>query len=77
MAGARMTSGRERGEGVVATVKPIPNGPLLVRGAIEVHDSSGKPIATEENGPILLCRCGNSESKPLCDGSHRRVGFIG
>ena len=42
-------------------------------------------IRSIENGPNLVlidgkahhafCRCGHSEKKPMCDGSHARAGF--
>ncbi len=62
---------------MTVTVKPMPNGPLMVRGAVSVHDSQGEPIVTQDSGIILLCRWGHSENKPLCDGSHKRLGFKG
>ena len=28
-----------------------------------------------QDGPIVLCRCGRSQTKPFCDESHRDCGF--
>lgn len=50
-----------------------PDGPLLVRGALEILDPSGGPIYT--NRTVALCRCGVSSIKPFCDGTHKLVGF--
>jgi CDGSH-type Zn-finger protein len=45
------------------------NGPLLVRGPIEIVDEDGDLLDTHRD-TIALCRCGRSAIKPLCDGSH-------
>jgi CDGSH-type Zn-finger protein len=56
-------------------VAVIPDGPLWVSGGIEVTRSDGTPL--ERRNRVTLCRCGHSESKPLCDGSHKEAGFTG
>ncbi len=55
------------------TVQPRTNGPLLVRGEVEVVDLAGN--ATREARRMALCRCGHSANKPYCDLSHRAAGF--
>jgi hypothetical protein len=56
------------------TVKPIPDGPLMVKGECEVLDPQGNPIP-DKTGDIFLCRCGASANKPFCDGGHKKIGF--
>jgi CDGSH-type Zn-finger protein len=61
-------------EAVKTTV--IPNGPLKVEGTIELIDGSGKQWNLAGKPAVFLCRCGASENRPFCDGSHKRIGFI-
>jgi len=49
------------------------DGPILVRGGIEVESEDGEPY--EVRNRVALCRCGRSRNKPFCDGTHKRVGF--
>ena len=58
-------------EGTV--VSPRPNGPLFLRGEIKVLDLRGEVV--REATRVALCRCGGSDNKPFCDGTHRRNGF--
>lgn len=44
------------------------HGPLWVRGGIPIESADGKPY--EIRNRVTLCRCGRSENKPFCDGSH-------
>ncbi|HEX7929211.1 MAG TPA: CDGSH iron-sulfur domain-containing protein, partial [bacterium] len=55
------------------TVKPRPNGPLLVSGPVELVSGTGRTV-TRTTG-AALCRCGHSSNKPFCDGTHAKVGF--
>ena len=50
-----------------------PNGPFHVRGRVRIVGPGGNLI--REDTRVALCRCGQSENKPFCDGTHRRVGF--
>jgi len=51
----------------------IPDGPLWVSGGIPVTRRDGKPMETRNR--VTLCRCGASAMKPLCDGTHKELGF--
>lgn len=55
------------------TIEVMPNGPLLVHGAIQVKDKTGKQEA--KTNITAFCRCGHSKNKPYCDGGHRTAGF--
>ena len=56
-----------------ATIEPRTNGPLFVRGRIHIVDPDGTLL--REDTRVALCRCGGSQNKPFCDGTHRRIGF--
>jgi CDGSH-type Zn-finger protein len=51
----------------------MPDGPLWVTGGVPVR--TGGDAGLEARNRVTLCRCGGSKSKPLCDGSHKELGF--
>lgn len=51
------------------------NGPLRIEGNFQLCDMEGAVFGLGGVTAISLCRCGHSENKPFCDGSHKRVGF--
>jgi CDGSH-type Zn-finger protein/ferredoxin len=46
-----------------------------VTNAGEFRDWLGQRLPTRPQ--MALCRCGGSEIKPFCDGTHARIGFSG
>lgn len=55
------------------TIEPEPNGPLQLRGNLEVLAGTGRMVCRVTQA--RLCRCGGSQTKPFCDGTHARNGF--
>ena len=55
-------------------ITPYRDGPLLVRGPVQLAAPGGAPVSRDPD-PIALCRCGKSKRKPFCDGTHKLVGF--
>ncbi|MDR0806498.1 MAG: CDGSH iron-sulfur domain-containing protein [Enterobacteriaceae bacterium] len=62
----------EKRDGTLA-IEPLVNGPLMVKGNQEVVTGTGKTVNRDVE--THLCRCGHSQNKPYCDGSHIKVGF--
>ncbi len=54
-------------------LQPLPNGPLRVTGNLEVVSGTGRTC--NKVNETYLCRCGHSQNKPYCDGSHKAAGF--
>lgn len=55
------------------TIKINDNGSIRVNGTVELVDGEGNKY--EVGSSFSLCRCGQSEKKPFCDGAHKKVGF--
>jgi CDGSH-type Zn-finger protein len=54
-------------------IDPQLDGPLQVRSNLEITSGTGRLVARVTTA--RLCRCGASNAKPFCDGSHARIGF--
>ncbi|MFI5234454.1 MAG: CDGSH iron-sulfur domain-containing protein [Gemmatimonadales bacterium] len=71
------------------TITVSKDGPYLVKGEVPVAEqhieinAAGESIEWREGkhyqhpATFKLCRCGQSATKPFCDGSHKRTGFDG
>jgi CDGSH-type Zn-finger protein/uncharacterized Fe-S cluster protein YjdI len=59
-------------DGVLA-IDPETDGPLRVRGNLEIISGTGRVVARLTQA--RLCRCGGSGNKPFCDGTHAKIGF--
>ncbi len=51
------------------------NGPYKITGEFVIKDGTGNNFDLSGRTAISLCRCGHSENKPFCDGTHKKIGF--
>ncbi len=69
----RKDGGPEEAPAEENTVAVAYNGPLYVRGDLQIEG------AADDMGGVrfraALCRCGQSKNKPFCDNSHEAAGF--
>ncbi|MFN3865885.1 MAG: CDGSH iron-sulfur domain-containing protein [Demequina sp.] len=56
------------------TITAYPDGPLLLRGEVDLRTADGEPIPRTRQ-TVALCRCGLSMIKPFCDGTHKAANF--
>src|SRR5215207_833346 len=60
-------------------IVPLPNGPYYFINDIEpkivenLQNSKGESLSVIRG--VALCRCGASNNKPFCDGTHSKIGF--
>jgi CDGSH-type Zn-finger protein/uncharacterized Fe-S cluster protein YjdI len=71
-----LTFGRKDGGAAEAvpdrnSVTIVEDGPVYVRGDVELHTSEG----IEKHTRVALCRCGAAHNKPFCDNSHKDIEF--
>ena len=62
-------------DGPVVEIKVRDDGPYKVTGPVRIVDADGGVFDVEPGRPVALCRCGQSQTKPFCDASHKDAGF--
>jgi CDGSH-type Zn-finger protein len=57
------------------SVKVMVDGPIVLKGTFSIdYDGITKEV---NNSMVSICRCGESDYMPFCDGKHRKVGYNG
>lgn len=69
----RVDGGEQEPVPTETTVQPRTNGPLFLHGNLKIVNMKGEVIRKDTRA--ALCRCGQSSDKPICDGTHRAIGF--
>ena len=54
-------------------VESLKDGPLKITGNLEIVSGTGRTLNRLQQ--TWLCRCGQSQKKPYCDGTHKKIGF--
>lgn len=60
--------------GAEMKITPYRDGPYLVRGAFSIVDQDGNEIEVRRR-VVALRRCGRSQMRPFCRGTHKAIGF--
>jgi CDGSH-type Zn-finger protein len=76
--GARPTNGANPRRKMIVTERTqiiaLDSGPYLVKGPVVLLDADSNEFRAERS-TFALCRCGGSQNKPFCDGTHKKIGF--
>ena len=59
-----------------ATITTRLNGPLLVKGPVKLIDHEGREYDLSGKETYALCRCGATNRRPFCDGTHKTCGWV-
>ncbi|MCB1476082.1 MAG: CDGSH iron-sulfur domain-containing protein [Rhodobiaceae bacterium] len=54
-------------------ISPQKDGPLQIKGNLEICSGTGRNV--DRVTGAFFCRCGGSNNKPFCDGTHKKIGF--
>jgi len=73
--GALSILGKENEPSTTTNVELMTDGPLIIDGNIKMTHGEGSVIL--KNKKTAFCRCGASQKKPFCDGSHNKIEFKG
>lgn len=57
-----------------AEIRVMPDGPLVIKGSYVIIGEDGKEL--KKMKITSLCRCGQSNNMPFCDGMHRKIGWF-
>jgi len=69
----RLDGGPEESAPAQNAITVAADGPLYLRGELQVTDPDGGEVCRDTR--MTLCRCGASSNKPFCDGNHAKAGF--
>jgi len=65
---------RCREHGPLVVEMPTADGFAGLRLRVTDHEGREFPLP-EGKRAVALCRCGQSQARPFCDGSHKKCGF--